>query len=50
MAHKHVQAFFIRKACDHGGDERMARHGCKSIALILDMLHLLQPNDYCNTN
>lgn len=50
MTHKHVQAFFIREARDHGGDEGMACHSCQSIALILDMLHLLQPNDYCDTD
>jgi hypothetical protein len=35
----------VLEAGDHGGDERVPRHGGEDIALVADMLDLLETND-----
>ena len=44
--HDHVETIFVRKACDHSRNERMASHGSQGIPFIANVLNLLQANDW----
>ena len=45
MAYQHVQRVVVLEAGDHGGDEGVPRDGGEHIALVADVLDLLEADD-----